>query len=407
MRGWAALAAIAMAGAVAVPATAQAVSFKPLIDMRLRYEHVEQAPFVNDANAVTARIRAGFELKTGNFALLAESEGVLAIDPDYNSGLNGKTGYPIVADPQNIELNRLQLQYRGLPKTLATIGRQRINLDDQRFVGASGWRDSEQTFDAARIEWSGVKDLKADVSYAWSDRTIWGVDGGNRYGPARYQAIDGTNIFGNLAWKTSLGTLTGFAYLIDQDEPLVLGNSSQSYGARFAGARKLAPKLLLTYAASYARQSAYRRNPNHYAASYVAGEIGIEAAALKLSLGGELLGADSGLPLTSFQTPLATLHKFNGWADKFLVTPPDGLRDLYGSAGYGWKKAGPFDAVAVTAVYRRFDSDRASRRYGDEIDGQLTLKRGRYTGLVKYADYRADHFATDTRKVWVSLEYSL
>ena len=30
-----------------------------------------------------------------------------------------------------------------------------------------------------------------------------------------------------------------------------------------------------------------------------------------------------------FQTPLATLHAFNGWADKFLSTPVNGIEDLY------------------------------------------------------------------------------
>ena len=83
--------------------------------------------------AGVAELRAGGERQT------------LAISEDYNSTVNGLTQFPVVADPENIELNRLQLQYRGLPKTVVTIGRQRINLDDQRFVGAVGWRlDADQ-----------------------------------------------------------------------------------------------------------------------------------------------------------------------------------------------------------------------------------------------------------------------
>ena len=70
-------------------------------------------------------------------------------------------------------------------RTLVTTGRQRINLDDQRFVGSSGWRQNEQTFDAARVEATILKNLKADVTYAWSVRTIWGIDGKG----ARQQAI--------------------------------------------------------------------------------------------------------------------------------------------------------------------------------------------------------------------------
>ena len=114
----------------------------------------------------TVRVRTGFEAKADDWSLLAESEALLAINPAYNSGVNGKTAYPIVADPQTIELNRLQLQYRGLPGTVVTLGRQRINLDDQRFVGGVAWRQNEQTFDAARIEWTGLKRFRADIIYA-------------------------------------------------------------------------------------------------------------------------------------------------------------------------------------------------------------------------------------------------
>ncbi|MGH6617460.1 alginate export family protein [Sphingomonas sp.] len=396
-----------LAGVIASPAVAQTITLKPLIDARMRYEHVDQAPLPSNADAVTMRVRSGIEAKAGDFALLAESEATLAISEHYNSGLNGKTAFPLVPDTQNIELNRLQLQYRGLPGTVVTVGRQRINLDDQRFVGSVAWRDNEQTFDAARIEWSGIRNLKADLTYARADRSIWGIDGGNRYGAARLSSIGGDNVFTNLAYTTTFGTLIGFAYLIDQDQRLVFANSSQTYGARFIGARSLNKAVKLSYMASFARQSDYRRNPNDYAASYYAGELGLGIRAFSLSGGYEVLGADQGAALTSFQTPLATLHKFNGWADKFLVTPPNGLRDAYGSIGYGWKKIAGFDAIGLTAVYHRFDSDRLDQHYGDEIDLQASLKRGRYTALVKYADYTAHGFATDTQKLWLSLEWAL
>ncbi|UVO55764.1 alginate export family protein [Sphingomonas sp. SUN039] len=400
-------AAILMAGLVATPALAEPIKLKPLIDARLRYEGVDQAGIANRADAVTARVRAGFEAKAGDFAFLAETEATLAISENYNSGVNGKTAFPLVGDPQNIELNRLQLQYRGLPKTVVTVGRQRINLDDQRFVGAAGWRDNEQTFDAARIEWTGVKNLKADLTYAWGVRTIWGINGGNRFGPARLQSVGGNNIFANLALTTKVGTLTGFAYLVDQDEPLTLANSSATYGARFAGAYAFPSKAKLSYALSYARQNDYRRNPNRYSANYAAGELGLAVKAFSVAAGFEILGASNGVALTSFQAPLATLHKFNGWADKFLVTPANGLRDAYGSVGYGWKKLGRIDTLALTAVYHRYNSDRAGQYYGDEIDLSAAAKVKRTTFTLKYADYRASGFATDTKKFWASVEWAI
>lgn len=403
---------------MAAPAAAAPLTFKPLIDARLRYENVDQTGIAKEADAVTARVRAGYELSSGPFAFLAEAEGTLAISEKYNSGLNGKGIYPLVADPQNIELNRIQLQYKGIPKTVVTAGRQRINLDDQRFVGAVGWRDNEQTFDAARIEFSGVKNLKVDLVYAWSARTIWGIDGTNATTPPRPQAIKGDNFFANVAYTTPIGTLTGFYYRVDQDEPAaaLLRNSSQTFGARFTGARPLSKAVKLTYTASYANQADTGTSTINYSADYYLGELGLEVKAFKLGVGYEVLGADGsvttkaiGLPFAggfAFQTPFATLHKFQGWADKFLVTPATGIKDLYGSAGYGWKKVGPFDTIAVSAIYHDYKAERLGAHYGDEINLQLLAKVKKYTFTLKYADYNAKALLTDTSKIWASVEWA-
>lgn len=397
------------ASAATTPALADDIVLKPVIDARLRYENVDQDGIARKADAVTARVRAGIEATDGPWSVLAESEATLAIDNHYNSGVNGKTAFPIVADPQNVELNRLQVQYRGLPATVVTVGRQRINLDDQRFVGSVGWRDNEQTFDAARIEWAGIKGLKADVTYAWSDRTIYGIDGGRFNAPNRPQSIDGDNVFANLSYGTRYGTLTGFSYLIDEDSTVLAlrQNSSQTYGGRFAGGAPLVPGMKLTYAASFARQSNYRNNPVHYHADYYLGELGVEAKGAKLMGGYEVLGSDGGA--FGFQTPFATLHKFQGWADKFLVTPTNGVRDLYGMVGYTLPKVGPFAAVNAQAIYHQFDSDHAHINYGHEIDLQLSGKLAkRYTLLVKYADFigKAAPTFRDTKKFWVALDFS-
>jgi Alginate export len=391
--------------ASASPAFADELVLKPLVDARLRYESVDQVPFVSDASAITARIRAGIEAKTSAFSVLVEAEATLAISEDYNSGVNGFGAFPVVADPQNVELNRAQIQFTGLPKTAVTVGRQRINLDDQRFIGSVGFRQNEQTFDAARFEYSGIKDVKADITYAWSNRTIWGVDG---FG-VRQQSVKGDNVFANLSYKHKIGTLTGFAYLVDQDEAAVSGfrMSSQSYGARFAGATPLSKAAKLTYALSYARQSDYHNNPNTYSADYWLAELGGEAKGWKLTGAYEVLGASTGAALTSFQTPLATLHKFNGWADKFLVTPPNGLRDAYAVLGYTKPKFAGFDSIGLSATYHDYRSDRLSLNYGDEWGAQLVAKLMKYTITLKYADYNAKAFSTDTQKFWASVDWAL
>jgi hypothetical protein len=132
----------------------------------------------------------------------------------------------------------------------------------------------------------------------------------------------------------------------------------------------------------------------------------VTTGGLGLGAGYEVLGADDGRAGSSFQTPLATLHKFQGWADKFLVTPANGIRDAYASAGYTLTKVGPFASIGILAVYHDYRSDRAGLHYGDEVDVQLLARFGkRTTAILKLADYNAKSFATDTRKLWATVEY--
>ncbi|USU04394.1 alginate export family protein [Sphingomonadaceae bacterium OTU29LAMAA1] len=386
----------------AAPAAAQTIT--PLIDTRLRHEHVEQNGLRDDADAVTARIRAGLQVTEGPWSALAEAQGNLAIVGKYYDGLQGSaTSRPQIADPQSIALYRAQLQYRSAPLTV-TAGRQRIQLEDERFVGAAGIRNNGQTFDAVRAEIVPVTGVKADVTYAWGVRTIWGIDG---FG-ARPQAVGGDNIFATLGWASPIGTLSGFAYLVDQDEAPVQGYrlSSQSYGVRLAGSRKVG-KATVAWQASHARQSDYHRNPNDYRADYWLADVAVDLAGPKLGAGYEVLGADRGTALTSFQTPLSSIFKFQGWADKFTTTPADGIRDLYASAGWGWKQVGTLKNVSVQAIYHRFESDRLVRHYGNEIDLLAQAKLGRTVASVRYADYDADVFATNTRKLWLQLDWTL
>ncbi|WP_340264066.1 alginate export family protein [Sphingobium mellinum] len=407
----------------AAPVLAQDVTLKPIIEARLRYETVEQdgpLPLTKDrdAEALTIRLRAGGELSSGPFAFLAEAEGTLAIDGGYNSGVNGKALYPIIADPENVEANRVQLQYRTKP-LIVTVGRQRINLDDQRFVGSVGWRQNEQTFDAVRVEYMGIKNLKVDMTYAISARTIWGIDGGKFGASNRPTQIDGDDVFANISYKTKYGTLTGFAYLVDEDEAVVAlrRNSSQTYGARFAGVLPLNKMVKVSYLASYAHQSDYAKNPVAYSADYAAAELGVDVSAFRLNAGYELLGSDSHATGIAggyaFQTPFATLHKFNGWADKFLITPATGIQDYYAGAAYTVPKVGKMGPLVASFTFHHFSSDRLSIHYGDEYDAQVTLKIDkRLSGLIKYADYERKGIASfagdaDTKKFWAQIDYSL
>lgn len=397
------LLALAPAGA----AHAQAVQIKPLGEARLRHETVDQDGLAADAEALTLRLRAGVEARAGRWSVLVEGQGNLALVDQYFDGLHGAATRPIIADPENIALTRAQLRYAS-PAFTVTAGRQRIGFDDERFVGGVGFRQNGQSYDAVRAEVTPLKGLKVDLAYAWSVRTIWGIDGVG----ARQQAVSGDNVFANVGAQTPVGKLSGFAYLVDQDETAMQGfrMSSQSYGVRLDGNQPLG-KAKIAYQLSYARQSDWHRNPNDYSADFYLADVAVDLGGPWVGVGYEILGAGSGAmggtALTSFQTPLATGFKFQGWADKFLVTPPDGIRDLYASTGWSWKTVGSLKAVTVQAAYHDYRSDRESRSYGDEIDLLASARLGKITGSVRYAHYRADSFATDTDKFWLQLDWML
>lgn len=413
LRTW--LAATGLAVAFATPALAapgdpvkigDGFTLDPIIEGRIRYENVNTPTL--DADAVTVRMRAGFELRhKSGLGLLAEAEGTLGIVNDYNAfpfaiaDTQRRTGYAVVADPMNVELNRLQLQYKSKPLTV-TVGRQRINLDDQRFVGNVGWRQNEQTFDAVRAE-ASLGPVALDGTYSISQRTVFGTEAGPR------TAYKGNFVF--LGAGTKLGPIAvkGFAYLLDYDlkaqgGALATTNAdTQTYGARATGTFKLAPKATLTVTASYAQQSDWKNNPANYSVDYIAADAALGLGTLGFNAGYEKLGGNGS---RSFQTPMATLHKFNGWADLFLTTPANGLEDWYGGASIKFPKVKALPGLNAAVTYHRFESDVGSLHYGDEWDASLGFKLKRFSILAKFADYNADKFSVDTRKFWLQFEFA-
>lgn len=392
------------------------LTIDPIVDARIRWEHVDQP--ATDADAVTLRLRSGAELKhSSGLSLLVEGEGTLALGDHYNAfpfavaSDQRRPQFSTVADPENVELNRLQLQYKSKAATL-TVGRQVINLDDQRWVGSVAWRQNEQTFDAVRGE-ARLGPISLDATYAKAQRTIYGSDAGDRRdfapGTGQRQHLDGDFVFLGASAKLGPVGVKGFAYLLDYDPVFYRANSSQTYGARATGAFPLTPKIKLALAGSYARQSDHGSNPVRYAADYIAGEAGLSYTGLTVLGGYEELGSDRRAG-RALQTPLATLHKFNGWADVFLTTPAAGLRDTYVGAAYKFDGVKVLPGLNAAVTWHTFDSDTGHRDYGDEWDASLGFKLGKVALLAKYADYRrhgAADFAgdADTEKFWLEADF--
>lgn len=362
-------------------------------DLRARHEHVDDDAFVRDADATTLRLRLGLRADFGHgWSALLEGEGVANANERYNSGANGRTSYPAVIDPDGAELDQVWVGWKNA-RFGATVGRQRLNFDNQRFVGAVGWRQNEQTFDAAALDFKPNDDWT--LRYAWLDKAHR-VSGDDARDPLARERALSTHLF-NAAYKRGKQQWTGYAYLHDDRD--VAAASTATLGLRWTGSHAAEP-LTWGWTAEYARQRDHADNPRDFSHAYWLLEPTLQAKGVTYRVGWEHLGGDG---THALQTPLATLHAFNGWADKFLVTPAGGIEDVYVGAG---GKAGKFTWVATYHDYRADTPFGAIDRYGREFDASLSRPLWKdWTGMVKFADYRADDFARDTRKWWVQLEY--
>jgi hypothetical protein len=365
-----------------------------IVDLRARYEGVEQGGFESDAVAFTNRVRTGFEtapLKATTF--LAEAVVIDALVDDYNSTTNGETQYPVVPDPADVEaINRFTVTNKSLERTTLTFGRQRIFQDDQRFVGNVGWRQFEQTFDALRAQWAGGK-IKTDLTYAAQVNRVFGPD-------SPQGKWEGDVVLATFGYTLPAGTLTLFDYYLDIDG--VAAVSTNTFGVKLAGSKPMGERTA-TYAVAYAQQAEAGLNSADVDAEYVFAEGGLNFARFGVGLGYELLSSDG---TTAFATPLATLHAFQGWADKFLATPAAGIEDTYVRFSYPFSKRGKFTSIAAVAVFHDYQADVGSAHFGEELNLQLVARTAKVALTAKYADYRADGLFTDTEKLWLSVDYA-
>jgi Alginate export len=382
--------------------------------LRYRYEWVDQAccdptlppgsDFGKDANASTLRTRLSFQTGTWYHAqAFVEVEDVSTVFANqYNAG-GGNTlsraDFPEVNDPQVTELNQVYLDYKGFGPLNLRVGRQRIEFNNQRFIGAVGWRQNDQTFDAALAEYAHSR-FTARYSYVQKVHRIFGDDVA-----AGKHKQNGTHLLDVSGDVGSWGKLAAYYYYIDdQVTPLF---STSSAGARFVGQHPL-EKLTVRYALEYARQQDAADNPASYDANYAHIDLGVIVAALDIGVGYELLSGDSD---GRFVTPLATLHAFNGWADKFIFggtgNPPGGLEDTYANVQY------KFGEYLAEVVYHDFQSDDSGDSFGNEVDLHVGRPFGSHVHVdLYYADYSADNqFSStdlsDTKKFWFQLLLTL
>jgi len=369
-------------------------------DLRLRYENLNRDDFEQDANALTLRFLGVFEADIfDKTSFLAEIEAVTAPINDYNDGTANRPLFPVIPDPAGVELNRLQIISEALPKTRLTLGRQRLALDDWRFIGAFPFRQNSQTIEAVRVETTALGPGILDVGYFNKVRRPLGGDN-------IASVFEGDSFYANYNVATPIGRVTAFHYATELEVgsigPQGQLNSSQTTGARVLG-RKDWDDFGIVWEGSYAKQRDYAGNPNDFSADYGLAELTLRPANWAFKFRAEILGSDNGQGL---QTPLASLHRFQGFADQFLRTPDDGVRDYSVSVQYNFGSMGPFSDISTFARQHWFEADTGGRNYGRELDLSLRAKVSKTGFALEYADYKSQGFSVDTKALFLTTEIS-
>lgn len=380
---------------------------------RPRYEYVDDHSSNKDANALTLRTSIGVQIgkifQINGLKAYIEATDVGALVDDYSPQ---KTGYATVADPDIARITEAYLSYT-YNKTTFLAGRMRVNLDDERFIGSVDWRQMPQTFGVIGIKDNTIKNLDILIAGIYERKGV--TDALNMDWKLDKMPIV---LHGSYKFMPEL-KITAYGYL--------LTDVSNTYGLNVRGDIGLTKDVKFSYLGEYALQ----KDP--YAKDNVTKKPKVDANFYRLEaklsgygffgLAGyeRFQGADKGED-KGFTTPLATLHKWEGWADNFLGyianTDTFGLKDLYFTVGYTHKDYG-----TALITYHKFDADKStgyegntlktisSKNFGSEVDLSYSVNlTKRLNFLAKGALYDGKKIAgspsgNDLTKYWVQLSY--
>ena len=407
-----------MVGGLSVSASADGINvldnLKLKGEIRPRYENVDDGTTNANANAYTARTKLSVTGDLLDVDGLSATVGVISVNNfgshEYNwdnSGqyTDGSNPYAKVVDPQKAMMSNAEINYTANNTTLHA-GRGQVNLDNQRFIGTVGWRQLERSYDSVFVANNSIKNLS--VLAAW----VYGLQGvGSKplpyQGPLSDNTYDTNTVLLHAAY-TVMPELKVTAY------DYMIADAHDTYGLALTGKTDVSGAKL-NYRAEYAKQKDASMNihggPKAKADAYYYNlDLGANVNGILAGVNYEFLsGANASGSKTAFSTPLATLHKFNGWADKFLTTPTGGLKDFNVRLGYTAKGLGK-----LLAVYHKFTADTKMGGLddlGSEFDAVYVNKIpgvNNLNGLLKYADYSkgtVTRYTNDVKKVWVGLDY--
>ena len=375
---------------------------KLLLNLRPRYEYVDQATKPENADAFTLRTLLGWETKPyKGFGVTVQAINVAHINDDFNddAAKAATSKYPLVADPDDTDFNQVYLDFTGLKNTRFRLGKQSIKLDNVRFIGNVEFRQVMQVFNGITVENKSLPNTEIYVAHLARVKSIFALQR-----ELKLEILHGAYKF------TPNDALIGYAYF--QDDPKLAGVaanvkdlSNRIIGIRADGAHPFGEKFKLLYTAEYAKQDDYADGDAKIDADYLRLGIGPKWGDWFVRADYERLSSNNGD--YAFQTPLGTNHLFQGWADQFLTKPRQGIKDAYVSGG------GKIGKASLYAEYHRFKSDTGGINFGDELDFSVAYPfTKQLSGKIEYAEFREKDVLAgaarkpDLTKIWVTLLFN-
>lgn len=356
------------------------VSGQVSMDVRYRYENVQENNIFANAAAFTLRTRLAYQSARYNeFSINVEFENTSAAElGKYNKN------YSEINDKEGSEVNQLKVGYYGFKNTDIILGRQEIVYANARFIGNDNWRQNQQTFDALTLVNKHWPDFLFHYAYIENVNSVdFLARGVNAHlFNADYDGFDVANVY-------------FYAYLLDEIGSI---NDMATVGLSVSGAYNSDAEgdLKFLYTGELAQQHDYADADIAFNVEYKYIELGLQFNDITFTIASETLSGDGRI---SFETPLANKHEFNGWTDQFSTITPatggDGLNDIIISLK--WKQG----HEKIIAVYHDFSADNGEF-LGSEFNFLATRKMSAYTFVgFKYADYSAHSWSVDTRKIWL------
>lgn len=393
--------ALALTSSISTPAQGKDLGAygKLTGDVRVRYENVDDESRPRNGIARTVRAHLGYQTpEWNNLYAFGEVETVRHLGPtSFDDGLNGKTEFGRISDPQMNGINQLFVHYKHSDMTSLRVGRQILIYDNQRFVATSKSRQNDPTHDAIFAKIGLLDNLTLAYAHSFSYLRY----SGSRSTSGRYEGnLDLLNLHYDAPFDIGA---SAYSYWLDFDGvPAEESLSSKTHGLRLTWEPK-GEGLHPLAALEYAMQSDYGNSPLSYSENYFLGEAGGRYNDYKIFASVETLGGNGS---EAMQTPIGAAHNLTGYTDRFSTIPPDGLRDIRLNVIAPFSLPWEGQSVELIGQVHSFSSDDGDIYYGKEFGLQATYKPAKdHAFNVKYGAYYADEFSADTDKLLVSYEY--